>query len=369
MRIGQISIAYQPINGGQEVYIDQLLKVFRETGIDSRVYQTKRRGIFLNTQMVTRIPFLHRLFPHIDQHIFNLFLFLFFQNKLRSEDIIICHYALHSLPVWKFKEKTIVLSHGIEWYPEEKSFNTKIKEKIYKKALDRFITVANDTNYFRHFGIDIKPGENFFEEVAPNKWFIPNCVDTTYFKRTEGLPELKNKNIVFVPRQIVPDRGIHIAIEAFYFFQKEYKDFYLHIAGAPLKGKYYEYCLSLIDKCSLHDKVKFLGRIDREKLPDYYSSAKLCLIPTVRREGTSLSALESMACGTATISTNVAGLRDLPTVQAEPYPEAIFEAMKDTLASLEKIEEQQHRVVKEVFNQVNWSKAWLKVINSFQDKN
>ena len=111
---------------------------------------------------------------------------------MRREDVLISHYALHALPVWKLKNKIIVLSHGIEWYPNEKTFNTYLKEKLYKKALDRFTTVANDTNYFRHFGIDIKPGEKFFEEVAPNKWFIPNAVDTSLFKRTQGGAILNN---------------------------------------------------------------------------------------------------------------------------------------------------------------------------------
>ena len=366
MKIGQISLAYQPINGGQEVYINELIKVFEKAGFDSIVYQTKRNGRYPNTQMVPRIPFLHRIIPGIDQHIFNLFLYLFFRKKIKSEDIIICHYALQALPVWDLRKKIVVLSHGIEWYPEEKSFNTFIKERIYKRAFDRFVTVANDTDYFRHFGLDVKPGEKFFEEVAHNKWFIPNCVDIEHFKKTEGIPELKNKNIIFVPRQIVPDRGIHLAIESFYHFQKTHKDFYLYIAGQPLIGRYYNFCLSLIKKYALSERVKFLGRITRDRLPDYYSSAKLCLIPTIRREGTSLSALESMSCGTATISTDVAGLKDLPTYKVSQDPVNISAGISAVLENVKEIANQQAEFTRSTFNLTNWRIAWLRVINSIE---
>lgn len=364
MIIGQISLAYQPINGGQEVYINELIKLFQAEGIESHVFQTKRKGYYENTHMVPRIPLIHRFIPGIDQYIFNLFLYFFYRRQLINEDLIICHYALHSLPVWDLRKKVIVLSHGIEWYPEEKSLSTFIKEKIYKKALHRFVTVANDTDYFRHFGIDVKPGEKYFEEVSPGKWFIPNCVDTEHFKKTNGLIELKDKNFIFVPRQIVPDRGIHLAIESFYHFQKTHKDFYLYIAGQPLKGRYYNFCLSLVKKYALGERVIFLGRITRDRLPDYYSSAKLCLIPTIRREGTSLSALESMSCGTATISTDVAGLKDLPTVKVSLEPLNISIGISNVLENVEEIANQQAILTRNTFNLTNWKNAWLKVINN-----
>ncbi|HCY77266.1 MAG TPA: hypothetical protein DHV28_15210 [Ignavibacteriales bacterium] len=363
MRIGQISLAYQPINGGQEVYINELIKIFRAAGIESQVYQTKRKGNYEHTQMVPRIPFLHRLLPGVDQHVFNLFLYLIFKKELNAEDLVICHYAIHSLPVWKLKKKVIVLSHGIEWYPEQKSLNTFIKENVYKKALYRFVTVANDTDYFRHFGIDVEPGKKYFEEISPGKWFIPNCVDTEYFQKTEGIKELNDKNFIFVPRQIVPDRGIHLAIESFYHFHKTHKDYFLYIAGAPLNGKYYNFCLDLVNKFSLKDKVIFLGRIAREILPNYYSSAKLCLIPTIRREGTSLSALESMACGTATISTDVAGLKDLPTEKVSLDPVEMSMGMLKVLDNVGEITKYQAGITRNIFNKHNWMNAWLNVIN------
>lgn len=366
MTIAQISMCYQPVHGGQEVYIDNLIKIFKNESIDSQVYQNWRKGKYENSVMVPRVPFLHRLIPNINEHIHNFFLLLLFRNRLKKSDLILCHYGIHALPVWDFKKKVIVLSHGIEWNTERQSISRLIKERINKKIIGRFKLVVNDTHFLRHFGYDIKPAQNYFQEVLPAVWFIPNCVDTTHFDKKESLEEFKGKKFILIPRQIVPDRGIDLGIRAFYLFQKSFPEYKLLILGSPLKGPYYKQCKELITELEIEKKINFYGNVSNKKMPGYYSSATITLIPTIRREGTSLSALESMACGTATISTNVAGLRDLPTVQSDPTPEAISKAIQFTLSDQERIKAEQYKKVREVFNQTNWKNAWLKVINSYQ---
>jgi hypothetical protein len=82
----------------------------------------------------------------------------------------------------------------------------------------------------------------------------------------------------------------------------------------------------------------------------------------MRREGTSLSALESMACGTATVSTNVCGLADLPTVQSEPTDSAFAQAICETLAAQKSIAARQCASVREGFHIGLWADAWQKVV-------
>jgi glycosyltransferase involved in cell wall biosynthesis len=215
-------------------------------------------------------------------------------------------------------------------------------------------------------GLAIEPGCGCFEEVAPRKWFIPNCVDVDHFRRTETIDELKNRKIIIVPRQITPDRGIDLAIRAFRLFLQTHADYYLYIVGKVSRGSevYFEECKDLVKKLGLEDRVVFTGFIQRSLMPYYYSSATLTLIPTVRREGTSLSALESMACGTATVTTNVAGLQDLPSIQANPIPADIAGKMIETIDNLSDISFDQCNKVRQVFNLSNWSKAWLRVIET-----
>ena len=51
----------------------------------------------------------------------------------------------------------------------------------------------------------------------------------------------------------------------------------------------------------------FVGRVDQDELPMYYSAADVCVVPSFY-ESSGLAALESMACGTPVVASRVGGL-------------------------------------------------------------
>ncbi len=374
-KIGHISYCYQPVVGGQEVYIANMLKMLDEQGIVSTVYQpiNKQYHYFSKSKdpkvkLVFNIPFLGRFIPKIGQYLFSLLLLTRILSLLK-EDIIIVHYAFYALPLWFINKKVIVLSHGVEWNIESTSLDDRIHLWIAKKTFNRFTIVANDTHYFRTLGLDVEPKKNCFQEVAPNKWFIPNCVDSQKFNKVEPLAEFHNKKIILVPRQITVDRGIHLAIEAFHLFNNEVPGYTLLIIGTIRGLDYKEYCDELINKYSLDEQVIWRHDITNNEIVKYYSTARLTLIPTLRREGTSLSALESMACGCPTITTNVAGLRDLPSIQVETLPESIKNNLIKLLKNTEFIAKQQQQNVRENYNIGLWFKGWQRVIEQIHEIN
>ena len=53
--------------------------------------------------------------------------------------------------------------------------------------------------------------------------------------------------------------------------------------------------------------VDFVGQVDQEELPVYYSAADVCVVPSFY-ESFGLAALESMACGTPVVASRVGGL-------------------------------------------------------------
>jgi glycosyltransferase involved in cell wall biosynthesis len=88
------------------------------------------------------------------------------------------------------------------------------------------------------------------------------------------------------------------------------------------------------------------------------------LIPSVAGEGTSLSALEAMACGVATITTGIGGLADLPAVKCAPNAESLAETMREVYRDRAAIGAQQLARVRETFTRRRWEDAWARVIES-----
>lgn len=74
-----------------------------------------------------------------------------------------------------------------------------------------------------------------------------------------------------------------------------------------------------------------------------------------------------MPCGTPAVSTNVAGLADLPTAQAKPEARYVCEKLIFLLDNYDEVKNYQYEQVKNIFNKKNWTEAWLRVINSNYD--
>jgi len=90
----------------------------------------------------------------------------------------------------------------------------------------------------------------------------------------------------------------------------------------------------------------------------------MVMIPSLFGEGTSVSALEAMACETATIGTRVGGLVDLPSFNVEPTVEALAWAMTEIFDRRGEIAQKQAMLVRGTFDLDRWRDAWLRSVHS-----
>ena len=364
MNIGQIAYTYKPVIGGCETYISTLFDLFGKHGHTSRVYQARKDGDDQNDPELELIP-AYPLFRRKPVYFYNLFLNLKLKQLMR-EDLLIVHDPIHYWPV-AWKRHTIVISHGVRWVrPEEtNSLYNKIHYRSGKFAFDHARKlVANDTDFLRRFDIDIKPKEKAFQQVVKGKWFIPNCVNTAQFSRNDGFSGLKRMNAILVPRNLVPGRGVDIAIRAFKSFSEKHPDMNLIICGDYADPFYRVALFDAIRELDLIGRVFFIGSVHWGSMSSVYSSVQMTVVPTRYEEGTSLAALESMSCGTATLSTNVGGLADLPTRQCDPDADQLAQLMLECYPKRLEIAEEQQREVQHTHNTENFNRAWLEVINA-----
>jgi|SRR3990167_4108969 len=362
MRVGHIAYTYEPLIGGAEIYIHNLKKILNKYKITQHIYQGKNSPSQKNNSEIIFIP-APKLIKRKPLYSFNALLNSQFLQLLK-EDKLIIHDPFHYWPV-VWHRNTIVVSHGVRWErpQQEQRWYNRVHFLSAKLAFKFANTlVANDSDFLRKMGINIKPKEGMFQKVRKNSWFIPNCVDIDLFKKNKGIEHLKKLNPILVPRNIVRGRGIHLAISAFREFNKKYPDTNLVICGDFTDHRYKNEIFNQIVELGLLGKVYFIGSVSWEFMPNIYSSSLLTVIPTLYEEGTSLAALESMSCGTTVVSTNVGGLVDLPTVHCKPNVKDLSVAMIDTFKNVQKIAKNQKTETRTTYNLGNFEKAWLKVL-------
>jgi glycosyltransferase involved in cell wall biosynthesis len=368
----QVSQHYRPIGGGQEVYIANLAQVLHGVGWMTRVIQPFRGEKASDTALVPRIPGIARYFPSFDELQFALFTVAVRWSLLNRADVILCHYAATAAVIGRMRRwraKTIVLSHGVEWNVDRMNLYDRVREYNARRLFSRVMTVANDTDYLRRMGMTLAPRSCFFSEVTPGVWFVPNCVDPHRFSPAGALAARNRKEtVILVPRQICEDRGIHLAIDAFAILAPRYPDVRLDIVGHPREKEYFKKCQDRVISHGLEGRILFREPVPNEKMPDLYRDADVTLIPTVRREGTSLSALESMACGVPVVASDVAGLRDLPATLCPATPAALAEGLEAVMASRGEVGGRQRNAVCEDFNYEIWAASWRRIIRKFQDR-
>jgi glycosyltransferase involved in cell wall biosynthesis len=357
--VGHIIHSYKPLLGGAEVYVAELIRAIDEA--DHVVFQKDSGDRSPEVRPVKPWP---RPFKS-----FKTALRVQYRRELAGQDLLVFHDLLNVIP--PFAGRGIGVCHGVNWKnPGQSDRKT---ARMIGRTRDAWANclglVANDTDFFREMGIaDLSPGDRAFEEVEPFRWFIPNCVDTDRFSPGTPIDAIRRMNAILVPRRVVPARGIDLAVQAFRHLHAERPDLTLLIAGDVGDTRYMERLQALIAESGLIGAVFFTGRIPNDRMALVYRSASLCLIPTLYSEGTSLSALESMACGCPTFSTAIGGLLDLPTVKVPTDPERMAGELFAALPSLDRLGREQTAAVRSGFNRDRWAAAWRTVINRCLEK-
>jgi len=112
-----------------------------------------------------------------------------------------------------------------------------------------------------------------------------------------------DKIILFVGR-IDPLKGIDKLIKALSYLRHIPKLRLVVIGGGEHSQREIEQLQELALNLKIQDSVTFLGLVKHEQLPYFYNAADACVVPSYY-ESFGLVALESLACGTPVVATDV----------------------------------------------------------------
>ena len=120
----------------------------------------------------------------------------------------------------------------------------------------------------------------------------------------------EDESIVLYVGRFEPIKGIDRLLEAMAYL-KHHKRLRLVIIGGDGPGTpEYQKLQQLSGKFGIQKSVRFVGRVEQNKLPPYYSAAD-ALVVSSYYESFGLVGLESLACGTPVVATRVGAMEDI----------------------------------------------------------
>jgi len=148
---------------------------------------------------------------------------------------------------------------------------------------------------------------------------IPNFVDTSIFRPTSSKKDEFGLSVddfvILYPRNISLARGFPILLELIKYFVKKSEQIKFLIAGRALReighNTYFNILKKELDKIDKYKQVIFLGSVSHDQMWKVYNASDVVIIPSLFSEGTSLSALEAMACGKPVVASNIGGINDV----------------------------------------------------------
>jgi len=140
---------------------------------------------------------------------------------------------------------------------------------------------------------------------------VPCGVNLDLFRPIEramarGHLGLDGESIVLFVGRIVPLKGIDNLLKAMTYLGRKWRIKLVVIGGDENSQAELQRLERLTRSLKIRESVTFLGLVEQERLPFFYSAADLCVVPSYY-ESFGLVLLESLACGTPVVATRVGG--------------------------------------------------------------
>ncbi|MBI2625244.1 MAG: glycosyltransferase family 4 protein [Candidatus Nealsonbacteria bacterium] len=218
--------------------------------------------------------------------------------------------------------------------------------------------------------------KEYFEELGcKDVEVIPNGIDLARFKnldrqRSRNKLGLKDEFAVMTVARLEKIKGLEYLIGAAKIISKnppnQHKPVFI-IIGDGSERKNLE---GLAEKLGVEDRVKFLGPIANERIPEYLAGADCFVLPSLK-EGFGIAILEAMAAGVPVVATNVGGIKDIieggkTGILVEPEnSEALAKVISKTCSSGELIGQLVNNAMGELTH-YSWNNVLEKVYKIYQ---
>ena len=170
--------------------------------------------------------------------------------------------------------------------------------------------------------------------------------------------------VILCNRSLAPIYGVDVLAQAFVKAAQANDRFRLLLVGdGPLSDEIYEIL------APVESQVHFSGRVPNEALPEIYHSANLFVSPS-HCDGSSISLLESMACGCPVLVSDIPSNLEwvTPHVVGDVFRDGDIDHLKEKLfqmANDPNLTQYGHQVRKLAEERADWTKNFQKLLHGY----
>lgn len=348
--------------GGIQTYLRNLCDILSENGVEPYIFQFADRnfeiqidGINVVGINVKSIGSYRRKKKKLLDYVWTIV------NK--DEDLLL--FASESVLMPTKKIKTVCIQHGVEWdKPTDRKWGIasscrslckhigQYRRLFMMSKVDKLVCVDyNFVNWYRAAFPDLK----IDYKVILNFSKLPESS-----RKPNG--ESREKTSIIFARRFFRYRGTRLFATAIKRVLEKYPDIKVTIAG---EGPDEKYLKSVLGSCN---EISFISYSAAESL-SIHSKHDIAVVPTMGSEGSSLSLIEAMAAGCATICTDVGGMTNIVIngingIMIRPNADDLF----GTLCTLienpnlrENIAEAGRKTVLGALSFERWKEQWVEV--------
>lgn len=220
-------------------------------------------------------------------------------GKLKNFDIVHLHYPFYGGAEWVWLAKALHNQKYVVTYHMQAAPTVGYR-RLVQGVYDTFLTgtilehaervLIVDKNYFAQ--------NRFLRVISPEKIIeLTNGIDTGVFFPAD---EPVYNSLLFVGN-LMPVKGIDILLQAV----SQIPEAKLTVVGSGYEEAAYT---KMAGDLGVRDRVTFVGSVVHHELGAYYRKAWVTIVPS-SAESFSLVTLESMACGTPVVASDVIGIR------------------------------------------------------------
>ncbi len=185
-------------------------------------------------------------------------------------------------------------------------------------------------------------------------------IDPKVFRDEDREPRPEQPLRLLYLGQIIPEKGVHVAIDAAEIIAKRdgADSVHLTIVGGSSKPDYLRELQASVGARGLNHLIDFAGKRDRAELPRLYHAHDILILPSIWEEPFAITPLEAMACGVPVVATSTGGSAEIfrdrenamvvPAGDAEACASAILELQSDRALYM-RIRERARALVTEEF--------------------